>query len=453
MKASYLAPDALIAINKIEEPKIYIREQFGKFQKVRRYLSWCLMLLFIALPLLRYQGQQAILFDVGQQTLQIFSLILFPQDLFIFSLVFAIAAFGLFYLTRVYGRVWCGFACPQTIWLLMFNWLERRVEGSANQSRRLDKAKLTPSKIAKKVMKHTLWFSVSLLTGLVFMSYFIPVEQLYVDFFLLDASSLISGWVIFFALCTYVNAGWIKEKMCQHMCPYARFQSAMFNATTKLVSYDATRGESRGMRKRNQAKPEGLGDCIDCKLCVEVCPAGIDIRDGLQYECINCGLCIDACDQTMDKFGYQLGLISFQQEKPATSWRQHLTYGGIILALVGVMAGWVASWQSIDANILRDRNALYRVNGQGKIENTYLVKIRNKSSQVQQMAIELGESDIVLADKYQVSLAPKELKIVPVVAVQTGVVDGQRVDIDFTIRTDTEALTKEVSFYSGEGAW
>lgn len=457
MKSSYLEPDKLITITSVEEPKIYIREQFGFYQKVRRGLGWFLMVLFIAIPFFRFNQQQAVLFDVEQQTLQFFSFTLFPQDLFIFSLVFAVAAFGLFYVTRIYGRVWCGFMCPQTIWMLMFNWIERRVEGTANQSKQLDKSEMTASKLVKKVMKHTFWLLVSLLTALVFMSYFVPVDLLYGNFFTLNSSSLVVGWVLFFAMCTYINAGWIREKMCQHMCPYSRFQSAMFISETKLVTYDHSRGETRGMRKRSQTKPEGMGDCVDCNLCVEVCPVGIDIRNGLQYECINCGLCVDACNQTMDKFGYEQGLIAFEQErKNDKRWQQHISYGVVLLILVLAMGIWASLWQSLDVNIIRDRNALYRINEQGNTENTYLVKIRNKSQQSQMFTITLNDESGITIDKpYRVEVQPSELKIVPLVAINTQQTQLKTEHIRFEIaaETTTDVVDKEVTFYHGEGGW
>ena len=200
MTTKYLDPDNLIVLSKANEPKIYIREQFGFFQKLRRYIASILMTLFIFIPLMRYQGQQAVLFDVEQQTLQVFSFILFPQDMVIFSLLFAFAAFALFYISSLYGRVWCGFACPQTIWMLMFNWVERRIEGSANKSKQLDRAKWSIKKLSIKMIKHSIWLLISLLTALVFMSYFIPAEQLYSEFFTFKSSPVVVGWVLFFML-------------------------------------------------------------------------------------------------------------------------------------------------------------------------------------------------------------------------------------------------------------
>ena len=212
------------------------------------------------------------------------------------------------------------------------------------------------------------------------MSYFVPAEQIYLNFFSLNTTSIVTGWVLFFALCTYVNASWVREKMCQHMCPYARFQSVMISDSTSIVTYDLGRGESRGPRKLNREKPQGLGDCVDCNLCVQVCPVGIDIRDGLQYDCINCGLCIDACDETMSKFAYAKGLIRFASETEQHSDAK-AKYGYIALLLICVvfMANWLNNRSEFEVSVLKDRNALYRVNELGEVENSYQLKILTKS--------------------------------------------------------------------------
>lgn len=457
MNSSYLSKEQVIFKTTNIDDKIYIREQNGVFQRLRRTLNLVLMLLFICIPLLRYNGSQAVCFDIAQQKLQLFFITLFPQDLFIFSLVFILAAFGLFYLTKLYGRIWCGFTCPQTVWLLMFNWVERRVEGSHNQSKLLDSRSWSTNKLIRKGVKHLIWLAISLVTALVFISYFVPIEQLYLPFFTFQASSLTVYWVLFFAGCTYINASWIKEKMCQHICPYSRFQSAMFDQTTKLVSYDQLRGENRGKRKRKAAKAQTMGDCVDCKLCVQVCPAGIDIRDGLQYECINCALCIDACDMTMEKFNYPKGLIAFSSQKQTKNrWRRHLGYSSIIMTTLLLMLLWVQSWQSFEVNIIRDRQALYRINLNGDVENSYLIKIRNKSQQSKTYRITIeGLKNASLFGSSQITVAAGELTALPLaVAVEHNLTQVHN-ELTFNI-IDTEdgtSIFKTTSFYSGEGGW
>jgi cytochrome c oxidase accessory protein FixG len=292
--------------------KIQFREQKGPFQQLRSLLNSALVLLFFVIPFISYQDKQAILFDIDKQQFHFFSLTLWPQDFTLLAWVFIAAAFALFFITVFWGRVWCGFLCPQTAWTFMYVWIESRIEGSSNKRKLLDKAPWTADKLMKRTSKHTSWALVALLTGCGFIGYFVPARELYLDIFSLNASFWVSSWVWFFAICTYLNAGWMREQMCLHCCPYSRFQAVMFDANTKTVTYDAARGESRGPRKRNQATE--LGDCVDCNLCVDVCPTGIDIRNGLQYECINCGACVDACNQTMDQFGYAPNLISFISE-------------------------------------------------------------------------------------------------------------------------------------------
>ncbi|WP_252730493.1 cytochrome c oxidase accessory protein CcoG [Colwellia sp. E2M01] len=452
----------LIFKTAVTDDKIYIREQQGRFQKIRRLLSSLLMIIFVLTPFINYDGEQAILIDIGQQKIHIFAFTLFPQDLVIFCLFGIFSAFLLFYVTKIYGRVWCGFTCPQTIWMLMFNWVERRIEGSHNHSKALDKQPISLNKVTKKVLKHVIWGSISLFTALVFISYFIPVDELYYSFFTLKSSVIVFSWVLFFALCTYINAGWIREKMCLHMCPYARFQSAMFDQSTKLVSYDAVRGENRGKRKITAPKNANMGDCVDCNLCVQVCPVGIDIREGMQYECINCGLCVDACDMTMTKFNYPKGLIAFSATKSTKSpWKKHLSYGSCVTLSLVAMVVWGINWQSFEVNIIRDRQALYSVNQDGKIQNTYLFKIRNKSNQAKVYQINLvdfNNGHIVEDSKeshHKIAVQPQELKISAISVVVDDHQMKRRRDITFDVveAASNSSITKNSSFYSGSGGW
>lgn len=457
MDKSYLSEQNLIFKTPAANSKIYIREQNGHFQRVRRYLNVFLIALFAALPLVQYQGEQAILFDVAKQHLTLFSVTLFPQDLPIFGLIFILAAFGLFYVTKLYGRVWCGYTCPQTVWTLMFNWIERRIEGNHNQSKKLDQQGWNSEKVLKKTAKHLAWGALSLATALVFMSYFVPAAELYSTFFTLEASALVQGWVWFFAFCTYGNGGWLREKMCQHACPYSRFQSVMFDRSTKLVAYDEVRGEGRGARKRGAAKPDGMGDCVDCKLCVQVCPVGIDIRDGLQYECINCGLCIDACDDVMGKFNYAKGLIKYaSQAKQKTKWGAHIGYALASVMTIGVMVLWAFDRDEFEVNIVRDRQSLYRVNSQGKIENTFLFKALNKAQTERTYLIQLDDQrHFAIVTKQILKVAPEQHAAIPVSVVAHGLDSHLQVPIEFTVTDQTtgETIDKSSVFYTGEGAW
>ncbi|QYJ86891.1 cytochrome c oxidase accessory protein CcoG [Shewanella mesophila] len=375
-----------------EKGKIHIKEQKGHFQRLRTGINTLLIICFFLVPLIQYQGKQAILFDVENQQFSFFGTTLWPQDFTLMAWVFIIAAFLLFFITVFWGRVWCGYLCPQTSWSFMFVWIEKQIEGNSNKRYALDKAPWTLNKLTKRTSKHLLWGVMALMTGCGFIAYFVPATSLYRDILSFNASFWITTWVWFFALCTYLNAGFMRELMCLHCCPYSRFQSAMFDSNTLTVTYDTNRGESRGPRKRKQATE--LGDCVDCNLCVDVCPTGIDIRNGLQYECINCGACVDACNQTMDKFGYPRNLISYTSEnelkgKPAerlNSWK-FIGYGTAVLIMLSVFAVDVYNKDDIQLNVIRDRQSLYREVDDNKIENSYTLKIRNKTQQDQQYLI------------------------------------------------------------------
>ncbi|WP_017445422.1 cytochrome c oxidase accessory protein CcoG [Gayadomonas joobiniege] len=388
------SPEQVILTTAKAPAKIYFREQRGIFQRNRRILASILMLIFIVFPFIKYDANQAFLIDVAEQKIHFFNATFYPQDLMLVTFIFVLAAFILFYVSRIYGRVWCGFSCPQTIWMLLFNWVERRIEGSHSQSQLLDKQAMNLNKLAKKSVKHSIWLLISFLTATTFMSYFVPVETLYANLFNFADYALVQAWILFFALCTYINGGWIKEKMCLHICPYARFQSAIFDKHTKVVTYDASRGEQRGPRKRKHNKPDGLGDCVDCKLCVDVCPVGIDIRKGLQYECISCGLCIDACDSVMSKFNYSKGLIKFNwQQAPKRAGLRHLGYGSVTFITLLMMGLWFAERTEFETNVLRDRNKLYREDFNGFIENTYTIKTLNKSQDTKVFSLRLVDTD------------------------------------------------------------
>ena len=368
--------------------KIYVRAVKGFFSTIRQRLNWILMLGFFMLPWLQYNGRQAVLFDLAEQKFQIFGLIIWPQDLVLLAVLLMIAAFALFLITTFIGRVWCGFTCPQTIWTFIFIWFEEKIEGSANKRKKLDQQSWTLEKLWKKSLKHGVWLVLSFITALTFLAFFVPAQEVFVSFLTFQAGGVISFWVCFFAFCTFGNAGWMREIMCLHMCPYARFQSAMFDKDTFTVAYDATRGESRGPRPRKKdPKQLGLGDCIDCNLCVQVCPTGIDIRDGLQYECINCGACVDACDDVMTKMGYEKKLISYTTEQQLEGTKTHIVRPKLIgyaVALVIMCIAFTYALFTIDPaklDIIRDRGQLYRISADGLVENVYTLKLLNKTEQ------------------------------------------------------------------------
>lgn len=418
---------------------VYVREQHGFYQKIRRSLNWCLILLFIAMPYVQYNNQQAVLLDVVKQEFRIFNMTFWPQDFILLAGIFIVAAFALFFVTTWLGRVWCGYACPQTVWTLLFVWVEHRIEGTRNQRMALDKAPWTLTKATKKTIKHLIWQLMSIFTATTFLSYFVPFSELYSTMLTLEWSRAVTLWVLLFAISTYINAGWMREHVCIHLCPYSRFQSAMFDKNTSMVSYDAKRGENRGPRKRkDDIKETALGDCVDCNLCVDVCPAGIDIRNGMQYECINCGLCIDACDQTMEKFNYPKGLISYSNEsqqagKQAKRFDLKLSaYGALTLVSILLLALWIENRVPLDVSIIRDRTALYRVNFEGIVENTYTLKILNKTQVALHFNIDvkgLNVPDIRL---------PKQRLVAP----------GIMQEIPITLAIDGELLARKKTEFS-----
>jgi cytochrome c oxidase accessory protein FixG len=387
MKFDIKEEHLIIKPYKSNEP-IHVREQKGVYQKIRRQLGWLLMIAFLTIPFIQYNGEQAILLDVVKQEFRIFAVTFWPQDFILLAGIGMVSAFSLFFITTWLGRVWCGYVCPQTIWTLAYVWVEHRVEGSRNQRRALEKSPWNANKIKKRVLKHSIWLVMSWLTATTFVSYFVPASTLYSEMFFFEWSWPVTFWVVFFAICTHGNAGWFREQFCTLFCPYARFQAVMFDSKTLIVAYDSKRGEGRAPRKRSDdPKALGLGDCVDCNLCVEVCPVGIDIRNGLQYECISCALCIDACDQTMEKFNYPKGLISYSsEEKLAGIATKSFTlklasYASLSLLFIILLGFWIESRVPLEANIIRDRTALYRVNFEGTVENTYTLKILNKTQQ------------------------------------------------------------------------
>lgn len=401
--------------------RIYVRESKGTFQKLRRYGGWFLLVLFALVPWIPYGERQAVLLDIGNQQFNFFGTTLYPQDLTLLALLFMVAAFGLFFITTFLGRVWCGYLCPQTVWTFMYIWFEEKLEGSANKRRKQDSGKLTGNLIARKALKHAAWIAIALATGCTFTGYFVPIGPLVSDFFTFNASFWPVFWVVFFAACTYANAGWMRSIMCIHMCPYARFQSAMFDKDTFIVGYDTKRGEKRGPRSRKaDPKQLGLGDCIDCDLCVQVCPTGIDIRDGLQYECINCGACIDACDKTMDRMGYDKGLISYTTEhrlsgKHTKVMRPKLLgYGAVLLVMIALFFVQVSAVDPAGLSVLRDRNQLFRVNSDGLVENTYTLKVINKTQQEQQYTLSVsGLEDATWYGRQTITVEPGEVYNLP----------------------------------------
>ncbi|MDH5353009.1 MAG: cytochrome c oxidase accessory protein CcoG [Gammaproteobacteria bacterium] len=364
--------------------KIYPRQAHGRFARLRVLSILVLLGIFYGTPLLRWDGHQAVLFDLPARKFYIFGLTLWPQDFVYLAGLLIVAALSLFFFTALAGRIWCGYACPQTVWTEAYIWIERKIEGTRSQQMKRDKAAWSWDKFRVKAIKQTLWLVFSLWTGFTFVGFFTPINELAASFIGFNLGPWETFWIFFYGFATYGNAGWMREQVCEYMCPYARFQSAMFDNDTLIVAYDDMRGEPRGPRKRSVDKSAaGLGDCVDCTLCYQVCPTGIDIRDGLQYECIACSACIDACDEVMDKLGYDRGLIRYTtenaiQNKPSKILRPRIVIYAIILAIATITVFYDLSQRvALDLDVIRDRNQLYRETNEGLIENVYTLKILN----------------------------------------------------------------------------
>ncbi len=364
--------------------KIYPREVHGTFAALRVLAMVVLLGLYYGVPWLRWEGRQAVLFDLPARKFFIFDWVFWPQDFFYLALLLMIAALSLFFFTAVAGRLWCGYACPQTVWTEIFMWVERKIEGDRPQQMKLDKLPWNSEKVLKKGSKHVILLLFSLYTGFTFVGYFTPIDELGARLFSFDLGPWETFWVIFYGLATYGNAGWMREQVCIYMCPYARFQSAMFDKDTLIISYDEARGEPRGKRKRTADRQGlGLGDCIDCTLCVQVCPTGIDIRKGLQYQCIGCAACVDVCDDVMDKMGYDRGLVRYTTEnglkgRPAHPLRPRiLVYATLLLAMTAGLIYAISQRIPLELDVIRDRTGLYRETSEGLVENVYNLKVIN----------------------------------------------------------------------------
>lgn len=364
--------------------KIHTRAFTGFFRNVRMIGGALLLLIYFGTVWLGWNGRQAVWWNLPERKFYIFGSTFWPQDFILLSGILIVAAFGLFFITVYAGRVWCGYTCPQSVWTWMFMWCEKITEGDRNQRIKLDQAPMGASKLVRKTVKHSLWLLIGLVTGITFVGYFSPIRELGIELLTGQADGWAYFWVGFFTLATYANAGWLREQVCVYMCPYARFQSVMFDKDTLIVSYDPRRGEQRGPRRKDaDPQAQGLGDCIDCTLCVQVCPTGIDIRDGLQIECIGCAACIDACDTVMDKMDYPRGLISYTTEhnlagQVTRTLRPRLIgYAAVLLLMIGVLACAFLLRPLTGLEVNKDR-MLFRENTQGHIENVYSLKVLNK---------------------------------------------------------------------------
>ncbi len=455
----------------VKPPKIYPREISGRFTRLRNTAVFWLLGMFYLFPWLTWDARQAVLFDLPARKFYVFGLMFWPQDFFLLAALLIIAALTLFFFTALAGRLWCGYACPQTVWTEVFIWLERLAEGRRNERIKLDKAPWSATKLRKKATKQFLWIGFALWTGLTFVGFFTPIRDLFPRALSFDLGGWEAFWSLFYGLATYGNAGYLREQVCKYMCPYARFQSAMLDRDSLIVTYDLGRGEPRGKGKRDsrsaraaipiatlvgevataELKPAAnaarsrLGDCIDCEACVQVCPTGIDIRDGLQYECIGCAACIDACDQVMDRLNWPRGLVRYSTQHavdhvPTKILRPRvIIYGILLLALIAAVITTVVVRTPLGVDILHDRKTLYRELANGGLENVYQLKLTNKTERQRIFQIELADdSPFELIGDRRILVAAGGIANVPLTVRAPPGIDTQRNRPAVTVRAEDD---------------
>ena len=425
--------DVEVALYEVRR-KIYPRAVSGRFAAWRWGLVWLTQLVFYGLPWLQWGSRPAVLFDLEARRFFLFGVVLYPQDFIYLTGLLVVSALGLFLFTAVAGRLWCGYACPQTVYTEIFMWIERRIEGDRAQRIKLDRSPMSAAKLARKGVKHLLWMAVALWTGISFVGYFTPIDALLAALLTLSTGPWETFWVLFYGFATWGNAGFMREQVCKYMCPYARFQSAMFDKDTMIITYDPGRGEPRGPRSRKaDPKARPLGDCVDCDICVHVCPTGIDIREGLQYECIGCAACIDGCNQVMDRMGYPRGLIRYTTENALALQLDHraivrrvlrprvLAYSAILFAITLGIFGHLALRTPLKADVMRD-SALGREVEDGMVENSYRVQIINPTEQARRFRVTVGGIDSVyVAGESEFEVGPAGVRMVPLtVRVKSG---------------------------------
>ena len=413
--------------------KIYPRSVTGTFATWRVIFVYLTQIIFYGLPWLQWNERQAVLFDLGARKFYLFGLVLWPQDIIYLTVLLIISAYGLFLFTAIAGRLFCGYACPQTVYTEIFMWVERKVEGDRVARIRLDEQPMSLRKFRLKFTKHFLWLAIAFWTGFTFIGYFAPIRELGHHLIHLTLGPWQWFWLIFYSFATWGNAGFLREAVCKYMCPYARFQSVMVDDDTMVVSYDYVRGEPRGGRSRKiDHKEAGLGDCINCTLCVQVCPTGIDIRDGLQYMCIGCGHCVDVCNEVMEKMGYEPNLIRYTSGRAITERLDQkqarkrvfrprvLVYTALLVIIMAVFIGSLATRSSLKLDVIRDRSSLGRVVDEQTIENVYRLQIANtreESVEVVLSASGFDDIEIINTDNNsnKVILEPASNQLVPIV--------------------------------------
>ncbi len=438
--------------------KIHPRAVTGLFARWRVAMVLLTQAVFYGGPWLVWDHRQAVLFDLVHRKFYIFGLVLWPQDFIFLTGLLIISAYALFLFTAIAGRLWCGYACPQTVYTEIFLWVERQVEGDRTKRLALDRAPLSLEKVLRRGTRHILWIVIALWTGFTFVGFFTPIRELMGEIATNALGPWETFWILFYAFATWGNAGYMREQVCKYMCPYARFQSAMFDPDTLIVTYDAQRGEPRGGRSRNtDYRAAGLGTCVDCGICVQVCPTGIDIRKGLQYECIACSACIDACDQVMDRMNYPRGLIRNTSENVLNGvvaerdkFRRMLRprtmiYASVLLLLVGAFVAALVMRVPVRLNVMRDRAVIYRLTEEGLVENVYRLQVMNMRDAPRFFDLKVNGLDgaTLRRVKLPLEIGPLATETLPVdVDVDPNAITENRTEIQFVLTaTDDPGVT------------
>lgn len=454
------APAAQVSFYE-KHKKVYIRDVKGWWASWRWIFVWLTQIVFYGTPWLMWNDRQAVLFHLVERKFYLFGLVLWPQDVFYLAVLLIICAYALFLFTAIAGRLFCGYACPQTVYSEIFMWVENRIEGDRSARMKLDKGPMTARKFRLKTLKHLIWLLISLWTGFTLVAYFTPLRELFAAL-PWDLSGWETFWTLFYGGFCYMQAGFLREQVCKYMCPYARFQGVMFDPDTLVITYDPERGEPRGARKK-AADTQKLGDCVDCGLCVAVCPTGIDIRKGIQYECIGCGACIDACDPVMDKVGKPHGLIRYTTENALA---KHMTREDILrhilrprivlysMVLLGIILATVWSLAvrvPLKVDVIRDRSLLAREADDGRIENVYNLKIMNTTESAQRYVLTVdGLAGAEIVDNHPVDVeSAKNHEITMVVRVPPESGKAGANTIHFIVRAEGlsgVSVTEKTSF-------
>ena len=440
--------------------KIQPRAVHGVFANWRIALVLITQAVYYGLPWLQWDDRQAVLFDLAARKFYIFGLVFWPQDFIYLTGILVLSALALFLFTAIAGRLWCGYACPQTVYTELFMWIEDWIEGDHVARKKLDKSPWNAEKIRKRGLKHFFWVILALWTGFTFVGYFTPIKTLGAEVVGFGLGPWETFWILFYGFATWGNAGFMREQVCKYMCPYARFQSVMFDSDTLTVTYDSSVGEPRGPRsKKADYKAAGLGTCIDCGVCVQVCPTGIDIRNGLQYECIGCAACIDGCDQIMDKMGYPRGLIRYTTEnvvKGKYSDNKILThllrprtifYTALLLAISGAFVWSLATRVPLRVDVVRDRVALSKETDEGMIENVYRLQLINKDNQAHQYTVSAsGIPGLKIVVVQPIRAGELETVDVPVSLIADPVdLKGRSIEVTFSVQSlDDPGVAQDV---------